>query len=96
MCDRDTDIKRFGDPRTPDDGKWMLLPAPNGTCSQCAVDHPPEAPHNRDSLYYGYAFFAEHGRCPTWVDALAHCDDEIYETARQTLADHGVDIPTRP
>lgn len=51
----------------------MLLPPKPGTCPACAVDHPPDAPHNAQSLYYQYRFYGLRGRWPTWADALAHC-----------------------
>lgn len=52
-----------------------LLPCKPGVCQECAVDHPPEAPHNQQSLYYQYKFYGQHGRWPTWKDAIAHCDE---------------------
>lgn len=51
-----------------------LLPPPPGVCQECAVQHDPSQPHNKDSLYYQYSFFARHNRWPTWRDAIAHCD----------------------
>ena len=35
--------------------KFMMLPAPPGTCPKCAVKHDPLMPHNKDSLFYQYA-----------------------------------------
>ena len=58
-------------------GGFTLLPARPGTCPECAVDHDPKQPHNQQSLYYQYHFYAEHQRWPTWDDAMAHCDDQI-------------------
>lgn len=52
-----------------------LLPCKKDVCQECAVDHPPEAPHNNQSLYYQYKFYGEHGRWPTWKDAISHCDE---------------------
>ncbi len=43
-------------------------------CQICSGHHAPNEPHNRDCVYYRYAFFAEHNRWPTWEDALEHCD----------------------
>lgn len=54
---------------------FKLLPPAPGTCPECAVTHDPGDPHNKDSLFYQYHFYAEHGRWPTWTDALAHCDE---------------------
>jgi len=67
-------------------GGFMMLPTPEGTCEECAVDHDPELPHNRDSLPYQYAFYGKHGRWPTWDDAMAHCTDEVKARWRTALA----------
>jgi hypothetical protein len=82
-------IKRLGDPRDKD-ATWTMLPPPPGVCSQCARDHVPADPHDRDSLHYQYAFYAEHDRWPTWGDALAHCDDHIKGIWRDALHRRGV------
>jgi len=47
-------------------GAFGLMPAAPGTCPECAVDHPPELPHNQQSLFYQYKFYNDHGRWPTW------------------------------
>ncbi len=57
----------------------ILLPCAKDKCQECAVDHPPEYPHNAQSLYYQYKFYNERGRWPTWKDALAHCSDDMRE-----------------
>lgn len=51
-----------------------LMPPSPGVCQVCAADHDPLFMHNRDSLYYQTLFLQEHGRAPTWSDAMAHCD----------------------
>jgi hypothetical protein len=56
---------------------FQLMPAAPGLCPECAVDHPPEAPHNAQSLYYRVKFHRHTGRWPTWADALAHCTPEV-------------------
>src|SRR3954469_20279531 len=84
-------VRRLGDPRSTQPA-WTLLPAPEGTCSQCARDHDPAQPHDQQALYYQYAFYAEHGRWPTWEDAMAHCDDDTYEFWREQLSMHGVEV----
>jgi hypothetical protein len=94
FIERDASVRRAGDPRDTT-STWTLVPPPPGTCSQCADDHEPEEPHNFTHLYYKYAFYAEHRRWPTWEDALAHCDDEIYEAWRSALAEHGVEVKPR-
>lgn len=35
-------------------GAFTLLPAPRGTCEECAVAHKPDEPHNQQSLHYQY------------------------------------------
>lgn len=65
---------------------WTLLPPKEGVCQECAVDHPPDLPHDQESLYYQYHFLAEYGRWPTWDDAMAHCSDEMKATWREELA----------
>lgn len=82
-----------GDPR----GKqatWTLMPVNtnNGECSQCGVIHEPDQPHNQQSLHYQYAFWAEYDRWPTWIDAMAHCDDETRELWSVALRERGVDL----
>lgn len=70
---------------------FMLLPAKPGTCQECAVKHDESQPHNRNSLYYQYHFYNEHGFWPTWGDALAHCDDDdIREYWKTELKSKGV------
>lgn len=71
---------------------WKMLPAKPGTCSECAVDHPPHLPHNRDSLAYQYRFFDQHGRWPTWNDAMAHCDDAMRAHWTKALTAKGVNL----
>lgn len=73
-------------------GMTMLGKTPEGTCPICAVKHDPEQPHNRDSLCYQYKFYDENGRWPTWIDAMAHCSEELQEFWKQTLTEKGVDL----
>lgn len=83
-------VKQLGDPR----GKtatWTLMPPAEVVCSQCAVAHRPELPHNQQSLHYQYAFYAEHDRWPTWGDAMAHCAPEVQQAWRNALIERGVD-----
>jgi hypothetical protein len=54
----------------------MLLPCKDNVCQECAVNHLPNQPHNAQSLYYQYKFYAEKGIFPTWKDAVAHCNNE--------------------
>lgn len=54
-------------------GRVLFLPPEPGTCPICAVNHPADQPHFRDSLYYQMKFRSRFGREPTWADAMAHC-----------------------
>lgn len=58
----------------------------------CAKAHPVEAPHNRESLTYQYKFYDEHGRWPTWKDAMEHCPPEIKAFWQQELEKRGIKI----
>jgi hypothetical protein len=69
--------------------QFMIMPAPPGTCPECAVDHPPELPHNQQSLRYQYTFYAQRGRWPTWADALAHCSPEMQAIWKRELIARG-------
>lgn len=73
-------------------GAFGLMPAAPGTCPECAVAHPPEQPHNQQSLFYQYKFYNDHGRWPSWEDAMAHCSEEIKEFWRVELRKRGVEI----
>jgi hypothetical protein len=54
-----------------------MLPAAAGTCPDCATAHPPEQPHNAQSLFYQVQFNGRHGRFATWHDAMRHCTPEV-------------------
>lgn len=56
---------------------FTLIPPAPGNCPICAYKHEPDQPHNRHSLYYQMAFHQQHGRWPTWADAMAHCSEEV-------------------
>lgn len=73
-------------------GMMLLGRTPPGTCPMCAVKHDPGQPHNRDSLTYQYKFYDEHGRWPTWADAMAHCTPEVKEYWVQALTARGVTV----
>lgn len=70
----------------------LLNRVPEGTCPECAVKHDPAQPHNQQSLAYQYKFYDQHGRWPTWTDALAHCAHEVQEQWKIELRKHGVKI----
>ena len=65
---------------------------PDGTCPLCAVKHDPAQPHNRDSLAYQYKFYDEHGRWPTWKDAMEHCDQVVKDFWIEQLSKRGVKV----
>lgn len=53
-----------------------LMPVVAGACAVCASKHESNLAHNLHSLYYGMRFKIEHGRDPTWADAIAHLSDK--------------------
>lgn len=55
----------------------QLLPPAPGKCPQCAVEHEPEQPHDATSMFYQFWFLGQHGRSPTWADAMAHCPEQV-------------------
>lgn len=69
-----------------------LLPPKPGVCQECAVDHPPEYPHNKQSIFYQYSFYNKHGRWPTWKDAMEYCDEETREKWSKALTDRGAKL----
>ncbi|MCD8286470.1 MAG: hypothetical protein LUD50_04530 [Clostridia bacterium] len=73
-------------------GFMMLGKTRPGTCPECGVVHDPAQPHNKDSLTYQYNFYDEHGRWPTWRDAMAHCAPEIQEAWCQALTEKGAKL----
>ena len=77
-------------------GIMMLGRTPEGTCPDCAVKHDPRMPHNRDSLTYQYKFYDQHGRFPSWADAMEHCDPEVKEAWTQALEAKGVKVQRNP
>lgn len=84
-------VQQAGDPRA-GDATWTLMPVDirSGECSQCGRVHLPDAPHDNQALVYQYAFYAEHGRWPTWGDAMAHCAPEVQAAWTQALNAKGV------
>ena len=73
-------------------GATLLGQTPPSTCPICATKHEPEQPHNRQSLAYQYKFYDEHGRWPTWADAMAHCPDEIRNYWTRELEKRGIEV----
>jgi hypothetical protein len=56
-------------------------------CRECAWHHKPQEPHNAESIIFQLNFIDEHGRVPSWNDALAHCDDKTKRTWIAAIAD---------
>ncbi len=79
------------------DNSMMLMPPAADVCQECAVDHPRDQPHNQQSLYYQYHFYARHNRWPTWSDAMAHCTDDVKTHWRflliESMKTYGITIP---
>lgn len=73
-------------------GLMLLGNTPEGTCPMCATAHEPDQPHNQQSLAYQYKFYDEHGRWPTWRDAMAHCTEEIKAFWIAELENRGVSL----
>lgn len=73
-------------------GMVWIGKTPEGTCPMCAVKHDPAQPHNLQSLTYQYKFYDEHGRWPTWEDAMEHCTKEVQQFWIQSLKEKGVEI----
>lgn len=69
-----------------------LLPPRPGVCQECAMDHKPDFPHNPQSLYYQTKFGMQHDRAATWVDAMAHCSDEMKSFWKTILTEKGVNF----
>ena len=73
-------------------GMTLLGNTPPGTCPECATTHEPYMPHNQQSPAYQYKFYDQHGRWPTWEDAMAHCSKKVKELWMQALRDRGIEI----
>lgn len=69
---------------------FTLMPPHPDRCQVCAAQHEPHEPHNQQSLFYQFAFYNEHGRWPTWADAMAHCTEEVQALWTAELANYGV------
>lgn len=71
----------------------MMLPAGAGRCEICNHEHPPEFPHNAQTVFYQMRFYYENGgRWPSWADAIAHCPPEIKERWTRELEAMKVNI----
>jgi hypothetical protein len=70
----------------------LLTSVRPGCCEACGTEHAAGEPHNQQSLTYQYNFYADHGRWPTWSDALAHCSDAVRQHWEKELVARGVNI----
>lgn len=53
------------------------------TCELCGIRHNPDHPHAATTSRYQTWFFREHGRAPTYADAMAHCAPEVKALYRE-------------
>jgi len=60
-------------------------------CPRCGVPHMPDSPHDASTMQYQACFQREHGRLPTWEDAMSHCSEEDKDLMRQVLKAKKVD-----
>ncbi len=81
-----------GEVKKVETANWNLMPPKKGVCQVCGKDHSPDMPHDAQSLYYQYAFYAERKRWPNWKDAMEHCTPEMKELWIQALNDRNVDV----
>lgn len=69
-----------------------ILPPAADCCQVCARQHPPELPHDPQSLYWATVRVAEGKPEPTWADAMAHCTPEMRAEWSERLTLRGVHI----
>lgn len=62
-----------------------LLPPHPSLCQECGRNHNPEEPHDKQTLYYQTKFHMEHGRYPTWADAMSHCSEAVKTAWRDSI-----------
>lgn len=74
------------------EARWKLMPPAADACQVCGHKPAPGAdePHNAQSLYYQYSFYADHGRWPTWRDAIRHCSEPLRVAWEGELRKRGV------
>lgn len=73
-------------------GGIKMLPAKEGTCQECGVKHEEWQAHNKESLFYQYKFYDQHGRWPTWKDAISHCSEEVRQAWEKELRLKGINL----
>lgn len=73
----------------------MVIPAPkDGACRICGEIHGRGEAHNRDSLLYQHKFRMNHGRYPTWEDAMEHCSLTVKKRFCERLKRNGIEVDT--
>lgn len=63
----------------------VLIPCVPEVCKECGVNHDLEQPHSKQSPYYQYKFLRDHGRWPTWEDAMSHCTSSVQSWWKKEL-----------
>ena len=76
------------------EGRLSITPPKEGACPLCGELHGRGEPHNRNSLLYQHRFRQNHGRYPTWEDAMAHCSLTVKKRFCERLKRHGVEVDT--
>lgn len=71
---------------------WKVMPPSQG-CPDCGRGHEEWMPHDLQMLVYQYQFRSQHGRWPTWHDAMAHCTEEVKRDWIEGLKHHGLVVP---
>lgn len=61
-------------------------------CPMCHRIHEEWEPHDAQSIAYQIRFFFDHGRYPTWKDAMAHSPDIVKAAWTEELFKHGVAV----
>ena len=69
-----------------------MMPPARHLCQKCAVAHGEMEAHNAQTLYYAFWFNQQHGRSPTWRDAIAHCPEETKAAWEKHLGKLGIDL----
>lgn len=59
-------------------------------CPLCGTCHPEESPHDVYSFTYQVRFMLDHGRKPTWFDAMAHCTETMRDQWLAALKRRGI------
>lgn len=74
------------------EGRLTIPPPKEGACPLCGELHGRGEPHNKNSLLYQHRFRRNHGRYPTWEDAMAHCSLTVKKRFCERLKRHGVEV----